>query len=293
MPECLIGLGSNLGSRQEILTAAVRKLESRLDVAAVSDWFSYPAIGGPEGQGDFLNGVVRARTAMRPQQVATLLHAIEKEAGRERVVRWSARTLDCDLLLYGEEIVETASLIVPHPRMITRRFVLEPACQIAADMVHPVSGWKLEKLYEHLESARTSIAVVGPDHDFVSQLAREISHVCGIRLLEHAPLSRGDRSKVLEWAEAADVLIRETGGAAFVSNFWLGEPLLGGTEGAIGIDNLAHVSAKLVVVTEPMTSDFGQRYLAIDRRFRVPTLFLSSDRQRAIQDATGSISAME
>ena len=292
MPECLIGIGSNLGNREEILNTAVRAFERRIKVTASSRWFTYPAVGGPAGQDDFLNGAVRGDTDLTPQELAAFLHEIEKEAGRERVVRWSARTLDCDLLLYGEQIVDTPELSVPHPRMITRRFVLEPANEIAAEMIEPVSGKTIEWLFRHLKSAAPYTAVVGRDQKFVSRIAREVSQHCGCRLLTHAPFARGGANEFLEWLTEANDLLAMDDDGAIVTDFWLWQPLLENPGWQLPPDFRPHHDPKLVIVTEPLSSEFGQRYSAIDHRYRAPTLFLPEDRERAIQDAIGSVMAM-
>ncbi len=155
MATCLIGLGSNLGDRRTILERAVSRLRQHaaIQVAAVSSWHDYPAIGGPAGQGSFLNGAARLITELSPHELRQELHRIERDAGRQRAVRWAARTLDVDLLLYDRQIVNSPELQVPHPRMTTRRFVLEPAADVAAEMVHPLTGWTIGKLLQHLREA--------------------------------------------------------------------------------------------------------------------------------------------
>ena len=120
MLHCLIGMGANLGNRLEALEAATLELREHphIEVIAGSRWYSYPAIGGPAGQGDFLNGVLRIATDLSPVQLIHILKIAERRAGRQPLKRWAARTLDCDLLLYGEDQIHTAELQVPHPRMI-------------------------------------------------------------------------------------------------------------------------------------------------------------------------------
>ena len=128
MAECLVGVGSNLGNSREILDNAVKHLAKTFRILAVSEWFGYPAIGPVEGeqhQPDFLNGVLVIESSLSPQETANILHETEKLAGRQRVVRWSSRTLDVDLLLFDDTIIRTETLQVPHPRMMSRRFVLE------------------------------------------------------------------------------------------------------------------------------------------------------------------------
>ena len=90
------------------------------------------------------------------------LQRIESRHGRQRAERWAARTLDIDLLLYGDEVIETPQLTVPHLRMTFRRFVLEPAAEIAPRMIHPVIGWPIERLLLHLDAAKDELVVLSP-----------------------------------------------------------------------------------------------------------------------------------
>jgi deoxyadenosine/deoxycytidine kinase len=90
------------------------------------------------------------------------MHDVEHELGRRRGQRWDSRTIDLDLLLYGDLVLSTPTLELPHPRMAWRRFVLEPAAEIAGEMRHPVVGWTVARLLEHLNTARQYIAISGP-----------------------------------------------------------------------------------------------------------------------------------
>ena len=148
MADCLLGLGSNLGDRADHLARAVDQLcrETRIKLVAVSDSVSTEPIGGPARQGSYLNAAVRLRTSLSPAQLLDAARRVEHALGRRRLRRWGPRVIDIDLLLYDREVIETDSLIVPHPRMAVRRFVLQPACQIAAEMVHPTTGWTLAAL---------------------------------------------------------------------------------------------------------------------------------------------------
>jgi 2-amino-4-hydroxy-6-hydroxymethyldihydropteridine diphosphokinase len=127
-----LGLGSNLGERRELLRAGVASLP---DVVAVSPVYETDPVGGPEGQGAFLNCVVELVTGRTPHQLLRAAQAAEEAAHRVRVVRWGPRTLDVDVLLVGDETVETADLVVPHPRMWERGFVLVPLADLAPELV--------------------------------------------------------------------------------------------------------------------------------------------------------------
>lgn len=183
MARCLLALGSNLGDRHAILAqtcAEVAKLPG-CQLLARSSWHCTVPIGGKAGQGEFLNGAILLETALEPQQLATALQQVETGLGRQRVERWDARTIDIDLLLYGQTVIDTAKLTVPHPRMSFRRFVLEPAAEIAGPMLHPTSGWTIARLLAHLHHFSCDVsprcvvvtAVEKPIADWlVSQLSR-------------------------------------------------------------------------------------------------------------------------
>ena len=128
-----IALGSNLGDRLAYLRSAVDGLD---DVDEVSDVYETKPVGGPE-QGPYLNMVVRLRTAASAQQLLAQCRDRELEAGRVRVVPWGPRTLDADLLWIDGERVDAPNLVVPHPRMYERDFVLVPLADVGADLLPP------------------------------------------------------------------------------------------------------------------------------------------------------------
>jgi 2-amino-4-hydroxy-6-hydroxymethyldihydropteridine diphosphokinase len=138
----LIGLGSNLGDRRANLSGAIAALGqmSGITVRQVSSFHETEPVGGPAGQGMFLNAVVALETALDPLPLLHVLQEIEARFGRERLVQWGERTLDLDLLLFDGRIVDTPELCLPHPRMHTRRFVLEPLVEVAPTAVDPVTG---------------------------------------------------------------------------------------------------------------------------------------------------------
>ena len=130
-----IGLGSNLGDRAAYLAAAVDRLSAAGDVVAVSDVYETEPVGGPEGQGPYLNLVVELRTADGPHRLLERCHEVEDAAQRVRTVRWGPRTLDADVLWVDDTDVDEADLTVPHPHLWERRFVLEPLSELAPDLV--------------------------------------------------------------------------------------------------------------------------------------------------------------
>lgn len=164
MARCLIALGCNLGDRREALDWACKRLDASkaTKVVARSRWHETAPVGGPEEQGFFLNGGALVETSLEPEALLGLLQEIEHERGRCRRERWGPRVLDLDLLLYGELVVSTPRLSVPHPRMAWRRFVLEPAAEVAAEMIHPPTGWTIGQMLAHLDRAAPYVAIAGP-----------------------------------------------------------------------------------------------------------------------------------
>lgn len=127
-----LGLGSNLGNRRRFLDEAVAALS---DVVAVSPLYETEPVGGPAGQDSYLNAVVQLATERTPRELLELARTLEEQAGRKREERHGARTLDVDVLVVGDLHVEEPDLVVPHPRMWQRRFVLAPLADLAPDLV--------------------------------------------------------------------------------------------------------------------------------------------------------------
>lgn len=160
---CALGLGANLGDRAATLHAAVDALRGDADfvVLAVSA-FRETAPVGPADQPAYLNGAVLVRTTLAPRDVLDRLLGIERTFGRDRSreARWGARTLDLDLLLYGDRVIDEPGLTVPHPRMLERLFVLEPLNEIGPDLVVPAVGARgAVRVSQSLAELRTTSVV--------------------------------------------------------------------------------------------------------------------------------------
>ncbi len=136
-----IALGSNLGDREGTLRSAIAALRQLGSVEAISSFYETAPVGLVE-QPDFLNAVVALRTMLPPQELMAALLRIEQQHGRDRSasVPKGPRTLDLDLLSYGDAVMETPMLTLPHPSLAERRFVLVPLAEIAPQWRHPVSG---------------------------------------------------------------------------------------------------------------------------------------------------------
>lgn len=136
-----IALGSNLGDKKAYLDQAVKALHEhpQCRVQKVSSYLVTEPYGGVE-QDDFLNACLALDTLLSPQELLDLLHEIEQAAHRERLIHWGPRTLDLDILLYDNEVLETEDLIIPHIEMHKRDFVLKPLAEIASYKRHPILG---------------------------------------------------------------------------------------------------------------------------------------------------------
>jgi 2-amino-4-hydroxy-6-hydroxymethyldihydropteridine diphosphokinase len=134
-----IALGSNLGDRKKNIHSALEQLNlsEGVTVLAVSSLMDNPAVGGPQDSPPFLNAAAKLETTLGSHALLIRLMKIEKRLGRARRIKWEPRPIDLDLLLFGDQIISSQELIVPHPLMHERRFVLQPLAEIAADVVHP------------------------------------------------------------------------------------------------------------------------------------------------------------
>ncbi|MBT2263322.1 2-amino-4-hydroxy-6-hydroxymethyldihydropteridine diphosphokinase [Bacillus safensis] len=130
-----IALGSNIGKKETYLKEAVKKLHEHpeVQVELISSIYETAPVGY-ENQDDFLNMAVKVTTSLRPEELLSLTQKIEQELGRTREVRWGPRTADLDILLYNRENIETEQLVVPHPRMYERLFVLVPMSEICPEI---------------------------------------------------------------------------------------------------------------------------------------------------------------
>jgi len=144
-----LGLGSNLGDRESNLKSAVEMLRVSGGILAVraSSFYETEPVGYVDQPG-FLNAAAEVETTLSPEELLRLCHDIEDRLGRVRTIRWGPRTIDLDILLYGDRVIDTEDLTVPHPLMHEREFVLRPLSEIAPGLPHPRLGKTVGELLD-------------------------------------------------------------------------------------------------------------------------------------------------
>ena len=290
---------------------------------AVSRYRETRPVGGPAGQDSFLNGACLIETELPPRDVLGMLAAVENTLHRERQERWGPRTIDLDLLLYDDLVMETAELTVPHPRMATRRFVLEPSAEIAGGFAYPPSACTIGDLLDNISVPSPLVAVVGVPGSGTAQVAAGVADALMARLVEcPAPLPQVARladwrQTIAAWAEplARDDWHDEPHGT--VADYWF--DTLAIASDALALDDraafdrdLARAAAGIVspqvaiaLVADAAKLDVGTARLQerILRRLRCPSdrspgspkaviVVDARDLARATADATAAVEAM-
>jgi 2-amino-4-hydroxy-6-hydroxymethyldihydropteridine diphosphokinase len=145
-----LALGSNLGDREAHLRGALQALAPVFPHLSVSSFYETDPVDVPAAQPMFLNAAATGESELSARAVLDALLAVERQFGRERPYTHAPRTIDLDLILYGDSVIDTPGLMVPHPRFRERRFVLQPLAEIAADWVDPVTGKTIRELLDVL-----------------------------------------------------------------------------------------------------------------------------------------------
>lgn len=201
-----IALGGNIGDRKSCLDSAVQALRARPDlkVLRVSSYYETAPVGGPPGQGPYLNAAAALETDLAPEVLLKILLQIEAGLGRIRRERFGPRTIDLDLLLYGDLVQSGPDLTLPHPRLHERLFVLEPLAEIAPQVTHPLFGRTIAELQADLraqmagrELAGLRALVTGSSSGIGRAIAIELA-AGGADVIVHGHRSRSDLKEVAE-----------------------------------------------------------------------------------------------
>jgi 2-amino-4-hydroxy-6-hydroxymethyldihydropteridine diphosphokinase len=256
MARCLIGCGSNLGKRREQLDRALELLRFMpgVELLAVSRYRETRPIGGPADQEAYLNGACLIETELPPHQLLGTLCAVENTLHRTRHERWGERTIDLDLLLYEDLVVESPRLTIPHPRMSTRRFVLEPCAEIAADLRCPLSACTMRELLENISVPHPLVAIVGVPGSGAAEVAAAVAEATLARLVRApTPLpfdTAGDRAAGDAAAPAAIMKAVQAWREPLVCETWEDDPH--GTVADFWLDSLpAAASGRLAADAWP------------------------------------------
>lgn len=263
--DALVAFGSNQGNSRKIFDDACCQIAQLPDVDLIStaDLIQTPAITGKSSQGDpgYFNSVVRLKTDLAADVLMQRLLEIELEMGRIRQLRWGPRGIDLDLLMVGQQIIQTEALVLPHPRMSYRRFVLEPACQVAGDLVHPVCGCSLSNLLQCINASERQVGWLCQETGALEQNSKavfeRIEKICRTKKIFLKP----------DFFSDSIVKASDLGGANGNS-----KPMVESPARFLESVTTTWSQLKLLVVTLPV---HALQWTEVGNRFRGPTLFLN------------------
>ncbi|RLB40016.1 MAG: 2-amino-4-hydroxy-6-hydroxymethyldihydropteridine diphosphokinase [Deltaproteobacteria bacterium] len=157
-----IGIGSNLGDKRSYCLRAIKMMQQLKDteVMTTSRFYKTEPVDVEDEQDWYLNAVVVLKTALKPRELMAGLLIIERELGRQRKKRWDSRTIDLDILLFGDLVINEKDLKVPHPRLHLRRFVLVPLAELAPDLVHPILNETIADLLDKCPQEGQGVVVL-------------------------------------------------------------------------------------------------------------------------------------
>lgn len=222
MTAAWIGMGANLGDTRSAFDVALAQLDAhpQISVLARSGLYQTAPVGQVAGNA-FLNAVCRVETSLAPLELLDVLQSIEKQLGRQRGIQWGPRTLDLDLLFFGEQLIESPRLTVPHPAAWYRHFVLDPLIEIAPDWKHPLFQVSLSELRNRLQ-ARPLQIVLAPHWTALCESSRDqiASQFPGITLIaDHSPSATKEQTTPPLWLKLHSDDWQATAGAASPSPF--------------------------------------------------------------------------
>jgi 2-amino-4-hydroxy-6-hydroxymethyldihydropteridine diphosphokinase len=208
---CFVALGGNLGTVAETFESALNELVAGRDIqlGRISQNFATPAVG-PQAGGGFLNAAAELWTSLSPRELLARLQRVEADHGRDRSIRWGPRPLDLDLILYGERVIDSPELQVPHPACWYRRFVLDPLTQIAADVVHPVKQATISDLRSRLLPRPLPVGLTGGSPNLRSRLTNHLATEFSTAAFEPAWSSGDNAPALLAWLGQADGTVFQT-----------------------------------------------------------------------------------
>ncbi|WP_029523202.1 2-amino-4-hydroxy-6-hydroxymethyldihydropteridine diphosphokinase [Persephonella sp. KM09-Lau-8] len=150
MEKIFLALGSNIGNRQENINQAIKFLSTKILDIKQATIYESKAIGY-ENQPDFLNTAISGYTDLSPEELLKFIKQVEEQTGRIKRFRWGPREIDIDILFYGNLVLEKENLIIPHPRIHERDFVLKPLCDLEPEFIHPVLKKTIKELLNNLQ----------------------------------------------------------------------------------------------------------------------------------------------
>jgi len=297
MARCLIACGSNEGQPRQHLADAGDLLRSMpgLTLLATSRIRETRPVGGPAGQAPFMNGAFLVETEFAAAELLGVLTAIENTLHRERLERWGPRTIDLDLLLYEDLVIEQPGLTIPHPRMTTRRFVLEPCAEIAPDFVHPLAGCSVQDLLDNISVAHPHVAVVGVPGSGAAEVAAAVADVwLDTVLLDMDDILRGVAAEVAILLVAEETVLsqRLADGGRCAPGTVVDPPAASTAVVDAKATGVIHSVAELGAIQAELRHRLLAPASGAGRRPKAVVIVEANDLERAIGEAVAAVEAM-
>jgi len=228
MVNCLISVGANSGNRAQTLAKVQQAMAGWHEISSpvMSSPIETQPVGGPAGQPPFLNAAIHLQTNLSPEMLLNKLLALENDLGRTRHQTWGPRTLDLDLLIYDDLIDDSKDLTLPHPRMILRRFVLEPVCELAPEIRHPQTGWSMQEHLDHLQTSGSYIQIAGPPCPARQHALAQLAACDDTVVMSRPPSEPAAAAEVLRLWQDTLLNAMDPGGTLMLTDFCMREVLL-------------------------------------------------------------------